>query len=66
MAALEAEYYLSGLDAGGETTGSSMDGGDESVEGRGAAQHDQHGPVQGRRTPDQQQQQQKPVSTPSL
>jgi len=52
MAALEAEWYLQGLELGG--TGSSMDAADGHhgpVQGRGAVQHDHHGPVQGRKTP---------------
>lgn len=51
MAALEAEWYLQGLEHG---TGTSIDQGDEhgAVEGRGAVQHDHHGPVTGRKTPE--------------
>lgn len=55
MAALEAEWFLQGLELGGGT-GSSMDQGDlmsGSVEGRGAVQHDHHGEaVSGRKTPE--------------
>jgi hypothetical protein len=50
MAALEAEWFLQGLE-----TGASMDAGDEQhgpVEGRGAVQHDHHGPGSGRKTPE--------------
>jgi hypothetical protein len=53
MAALEAEWFLQGLETGG--TGTSLDAGDEQhgpVEGRGAVQHDHHGPVSGRKTPE--------------
>ena len=51
MAALEAEWYLQGLELGG--SGTSMDAGDHGpVEGRGSVQHDHHGPVTGRQTPD--------------
>lgn len=53
MAALEAEWYLQGLEMGG--TGTSMDQGDQhhgTVEGRGAVQNDHHGIVTGRKTPD--------------
>lgn len=55
MAALEAEWYLQGLELGG--TGTSMDQGDTlahhgPVTGRGAVQHDHHGPVtSGRKAP---------------
>jgi hypothetical protein len=55
MAALEAEWFLQGLETG--DTASSMDQGDllsgSAVEGRGAVQHDHHGEaVSGRKTPD--------------
>lgn len=55
MAALEAEWFLQGLELNGDG-GSSVDQGDamsESWEGRGAAQHDHHGAaVSGRKTPE--------------